>query len=108
MISITQTSITIDGRGGFPLELDFFTDDMVTPRDVSAAAMFFEVDGALRVPLGAGIASNQRTLSLARDQIAQIGIKYRDFAFIDESGPIADAFWTGVITVKGFIAQPAS
>ncbi|MBV8970915.1 MAG: hypothetical protein JO290_01350 [Sphingomonadaceae bacterium] len=105
MTRISPTTIDVDGRGGLSIVLTF-QDDAGNPRDVSAALMFFEVDGALRVPLGPGGTAAQRTLALTRDQVATIGVKYRDFAFIDETLAVADAFWTGVITVRGFVAQP--
>ena len=105
MTVVTPNSITVEGRGGLSLELQFKAADG-SARDVSTNAIFFEVENILRVALLAGSTASMRVISLDRDHVALIGIKTRNFVCVDETGSVQDAFWAGIIKVKGFTGQP--
>lgn len=99
-------NIAVHGRSGASLTLEFQLADG-GPRDVSEAAMFFEVEGALRLPLGAGQTNDQRVLTLTREQVLTIAGRPRMFSFIDESGAIPEVFWSGTVRLFGYTEQPA-
>lgn len=102
-----QGNITVHGRSGLPLTLEF-EDATGGPRDVSAAAIYFEVDGVLRIPLIAGDDDHKRELLLGDEHVADIfGKGPLPFAFRDESGAEPTVFWSGTIRATGFAAQPA-
>lgn len=98
--------IVVHGREGLSLAVQFKLADG-SLRDVSAAALFFEVDTLLRVALGAGASNDKRTITVTREQIAQLAGGSHLFALIDETNPIPDVVWRGQIRVEGYTVQPA-
>ena len=98
--------IAIHGRSGASLTLSFQLADG-SARNVAGLSMFFEVEGALRVSLGAGVTNDQRTLVLTRAQVLAVAGQPRSFAFLDESGTVPEVFWSGKIRLFGYTGQPA-
>lgn len=100
--------VTIHGRSGAFWRIDFRNPDG-TARDVSASALFFEIDGVLRAALGAGAASNQRTVTVTRAEIEAIaalpGGKSK-FALIDETGAVPEVLIAADIRVNGYTGAP--
>lgn len=99
-------NMAIHGRSGATLALKFQAADG-TPRNVSAAALFFEVEGAFRVALAAGASNDERVLSLTRAQVLTIAGTPRRFALCDETATVPDVLWSGEIKLFGFTSQPA-
>jgi hypothetical protein len=106
LVDPTNGNITIHGRAGASIPVTF-KDNAGAARDVTAAALFFEVDGILRIALAAGPTSDVRTLALSRAQVASLGTVKRNFACIDESTGTPSVFWSGVIQVFGYTDAPA-
>jgi hypothetical protein len=98
--------IIVHGREGLFLELQF-KDALGSPRDVSAASLFFEVDEIVRVALVAGSGNDKRAVSLTRAQVASLTGEVRKFALIDETETLPDVIWQGSISLSGYTAQPA-
>lgn len=70
--------IVANGRGGLSLVLTFQDADGLA-RDVSANALYFEVEGKIRQALGAGATTDKRTIALTRSQVASIADQRRTF-----------------------------
>lgn len=109
--TITDTTITVHGRGS--LELPYKARDASTKAqiDVSNWIVFFEVDGvSLREqlvkdpndPLGL-------VLKLERAQVATLKRSATRFALIDETRIAEDlprVLWEGKINVTGYVGAP--
>lgn len=106
LVDPASGNITIHGRAGASIPISF-KDSAGAARDVTAAALFFEVEGVLRIALASGPTADVRTLTLSRAQVATIGTVKRNFACIDESTGTPSVFWSGVIQVFGYTDAPA-
>jgi hypothetical protein len=104
-VSPLDGSISIHGREGLDMELSFQLGDG-TDRNVSAASMFFEVDGVLRVALTNGSSSSKKVVTLTRTQVASLAGAPRRFALIDETST-PQVLWSGPISLRGYTEQPA-
>lgn len=100
-------NIILHGRQGFSLPISFVDQTTGLPRNVVGLAIFFEVDGKLRVALAAGATNDERILVVTRAQVGQVFGGSYDFAIVDESGAVPDTPWAGSISTYGFKDQPA-
>lgn len=100
-------NIRLHRREGSRFEIAFELPDG-TPRDVSAALLFFEVKNEFRKPLESGTAIDNRTLIITREETAQLSTstKGNPFVLIDETNVPPDVVWEGSIFVRGFVDQP--
>lgn len=99
--------IIAHGRAGLSLTITF-TDAAGADRNVASDALYFEIDGVLRVALGAGAQDNQRVLTLTRAQVQAVGLDARKkFVVINETGGAHVCEWSGVFRVVGFLTQPS-
>lgn len=100
--------VTIHGRAGAFWRIDFKNPDG-TARDVSASVLYFEIKGVLRAALGAGAATNQRTVTITRAQIEAIAAlpdRTAQYALLDETGAVPEALIAASIRVIGYTGAP--
>lgn len=101
----SRMNITVHGRSGLSVPLRW------PGRDVAAAPMFIEIEGIKRKALGAGGASDERTLLLTREEVAAIHAASPTthaarYIVLDESGAVPDTLWDAEIKVVGFVGAP--
>lgn len=98
--------ILVHGRSGM-LCACAFQDAAGVARDVSAAALYFEIDGILRLALEAGATTDERLIRLTRAQVVSCAAGPK-FALVEETSPTnPQVLWSGRIRVAGFTVQPA-
>lgn len=100
--------ITLHGRSGEFLRIDFKMPDG-SNRDVSAAALFFEIEGVKREALGAGATAWQRTVTITRadvEVIAAMPDASAKYVLLDESGSVPVALLAAEIHVTGYTGAP--
>lgn len=105
-VSPTDGSITLHGREGLSMELQFTVADG-SPRNVSASTMYFEIEGLLRVALTNGGSTDKKVVTLTRTQVESIAGAPRRFALIDETATTPIVLWSGPIQLRGYTGQPA-
>ena len=109
--TVTDTTITVFGRGS--LELPYLARDATTKAqiDVSNWIVYFEVDG---VPIRKQLVKNPNDalgliLRLTRTDVAKLKKVATRFALIDETRIAEDlpkVLWEGRINVTGYVGDP--
>lgn len=106
-------NITLPGRGGISWVVQFQV--LGVPTNVAGNAIFFEVDGILRVAFGPTPTGDRslRMLQLDDAQVAALPLSNYPFqtpavpyVIRDETGSVPIAMAWGSISVTGFTAQP--
>lgn len=98
--------ITLHGRAGMLCSCKF-QDAAGVARDVSAALLYFEIDGIVRLALEAGSTTDERLIRLTRAQVVSCAAGPK-FALVEETNATnPQVLWSGRIRVTGFTVQPA-
>ena len=90
----------LHAREGGLAVLEFQEDDG-TPRDMTTAELFFEVEG-FRKALTAGETNNTRVLTIERGDLTQFLHKVTDYIIIDETGSVPHVLIEGKVVVTGW------
>jgi len=88
-------------REGGLATLDFQEDDG-SPRDMTGASLFFEVEG-FRKALSAGENASQMILLIERGELNQFRDKVSNYIIIDETGEVPHVLIEGKVIVSGWV-----
>lgn len=94
-------NMRLHAREGGLAVLDFQEDDG-TPRDMTSAALFFEVEG-FRKELAPGEAPSQRILVVDRGDLSGFVGQVNDFIILDETGEVPHVLIEGKVIISGWI-----
>lgn len=104
--------IDLNGREGVLIEFGY-QDANAADIDVSGLALYFEVDGVLRQALTAGNTVFRRLITITQEDVVEIynaGTPHgasRAFVVRNETAVPPQVLWDGLITIRGFVEQPA-
>lgn len=98
--------IVVHGRSGVFIEVNY-KDEAGAPVNIASAPLFFEIDGVVRVALGAGAVNSQRIIQIDEAIVAQIPAAGADWCIVDQSGAVNQVPMQGRIRVRGYRSAPA-
>lgn len=96
-------NITIPGRSGFYRRIRLGNPN----RDLTGAALFFEIGGIVREPLDPGVIPTERFINISLENLMQLAVDTpHQFYLIDESGVVPVVKWQGQFTRTGYTEAP--